>query len=448
MRSNQKGLLSYSVSVAATLSVLALAQPVWAQSAPSQPAADEVQTVVVTGSRIQRANLTGTSPVSVLGQEKLQNQGFENVTDLLTAQPQFAASFGTSRTQSTFSGAVSSGLNLVNLRNLGSQRTLTLINGRRVPSGDITTEAVDFNMIPSANIARVEVITGGQSAIYGADAVAGVVNVITDDRFEGIEFGASYGAALDNKDNINPNAFLRLGNRFDKGHANLTLQYDYQGLVSCKDRYLCSDDVFWNPPGAFQRGPAVRSGVPLTGRFFVGGKNYTFADNQVVPYDNAKYGYNRNAQRTLAIPTKRFLAAANASYEVFDNSKAFLELNYSSTDTKAPFEAHPFQSDNDLVSGVIEPSIPVSNPFLPQGLKDLASAAKATEITWWQRFAGLEARGATNNRTTFRFVAGLQGDFDSLLGFGSDWNYEVSYTNGVTRLDSVTNGLISRAALY
>ncbi len=384
----------------------------------------------------------------MLGQEKLQSQGFENVTDLLTAQPQFAASFGTSRTQSTFSGAVDSGLNLVNLRNLGAFRTLTLINGRRVPSGTIVTESVDFNMIPSANIARVEISTGGQSAVYGADAVAGVVNVITDDRFEGIEFGASYGAALDNKDNINPNAYLRLGNRFDKGHANLTLQYDYQGLVSCKDRYLCAEDVFWSPPGAMIRGAAARSGVSVGGRFFAGNSSYTLVNNQVVPFDVAQHGYNRNAQRTLAIPTKRFLAAANASYEVFENSKAFLELNYSSTDTKAPFEAHPFQSNNDRVSGLLEPSIPVSNPFLPTALRDLATSAGATEITWWQRFSGLEARGATNSRATFRFVAGLQGKFDSLMGFGSNWNYELSYTNGVTRLDSVTNGLISRAALY
>src|SRR5688500_3581490 len=155
-----------------------------------------VEELVVTGSRIQRPNLDSATPVQVVGQERLQSQGLENISDVLVSLPQFAPSFGGSRTQSTFSGTTSSGLNLINLRNLGSSRSLVLINGRRAPSGTIFSNAVDLNMLPSANIQRIDVITGGASAIYGADAVSGVVNVITDTSFEGVEIGLSYGEAL------------------------------------------------------------------------------------------------------------------------------------------------------------------------------------------------------------------------------------------------------------
>lgn len=412
----------------------------------------DVEELVVTGSRISRPNLTETTPVQVVGAQDLTNQGFENVTDVLTQMPQFAASFGASRTQSTFSGAAASGLNTTNLRNLGAQRSLTLINGRRFPSGTILNEAVDFNMIPSANIARIEVVTGGASAIYGADAVAGVINIITDDRFEGLEIGASYGAATENWDNINPSAYLKFGTNIgDRGYLTATFQYDYQGLVSCADRYLCAEDFAWlNPPNPWVRGPDARSGVALAGRFFVDGgptSGYTFRNGQLVPFSVAQDGYNRNADRTLAIPTERMLFASQASYQLTDFAELFMEFNYGSTETNAPFEGHPFQSSSDRISGLIEPTIPANNPFIPASLRAVMGADP--ELTWSQRFNGLSVRGANNVRTTSRFVVGVRGDFDKLLGVvGSDWNYEASYLTGVTSIDSLTQGLVSRQALY
>ncbi|WAC48831.1 TonB-dependent receptor [Asticcacaulis sp. SL142] len=447
-KSIKSGLMVTTTICSTVLSMLTLSSAATAQDVPAEDSS--VTEVVVTGSRILRPNLTATSPVATITLEKMESQGFENVADALTQQPQFAASFGTSRTQSTFSGATSSGLNLVNLRNLGGIRTLTLVNGKRFPSGTIDSDAVDFNMIPSANIARVDVLTGGAGAVYGADAVAGVINIITDTKLDGVEVGGSYGYALKKEDNINPNAYIRLGKVFDKGYANLTLQYDYQGLVSCADRYLCAEDFAWTPPGEPNRSPSARSGVPLNGRFFVDGAagSYTFDNGAMVPFSTAAYGYNRNAQRTLAIPTERFLLAGQGKYEIFEGHRAYVEFNYSTTDTVAPFEAHPFQSSADLVAGVLEPSIPVDNPFLPTALRDLAVANGDTEITWFQRFEGLEDRGATNSRTNLRLVAGIEGDFDSIFGIGSDWNYDVSYLLGRSKLDSLTNGLVSRANLY
>jgi iron complex outermembrane recepter protein len=457
-KSNKSGLMVshtlYSALASGTLlALIPIAAEAQTQAAPDLAqdlASNEVASeVIITGSRIVRKNLTASSPVNVITADKLQAQSFENIADALAQQPQFAPSFGASRSQSTFSGSVSSGLNLVNLRNLGGDRTLTLVNGKRFPSGTITSEAVDFNMIPSANISRIEIMTGGAGAIYGADAVAGVINVITDNKFDGVEFGASYGYALEKKDNINPNAFVRMGKVFDKGFANLTLQYDYQGLVSCKDRYICAEDFSWFPPASPNRTPTARSGVGSTGRYFIDGNptSYTLVDGQIVPFTVAAHGYNRNAKRDIAIPTERILLASSAEYEFADRHKAFLEFNYSSSKTEGRFEAHPFQSGTtDKIGGVLEPSIPTNNPFVPAALRTLAGAD--TEITWSQRFEGLGGRGATNKRDILRLVLGVKGKYDTVFGLGSDWNYEVSYQNGRSTTESNAEGLVSRANLY
>jgi iron complex outermembrane recepter protein len=431
---------------------MAVAGPSLAQTAAADTSVSEI---VVTGSRLPRVNIDAPTPVQVVGQERLQAQGFENITDILTTLPQFAPSYGTSRTQSTFSGAVSSGLNLTNLRQLGTDRSLTLLNGRRVPAGDVTGSAVDFNLLPSANISRIETITGGASAVYGADAVAGVINVITDTDFTGIEIGASYGAAVANWDNINPSAFIRGGmNLGDRGHIGATLQYDYQGKVSCRDRYLCAEDFAWNPPGAPNRSPTARSGVTPGGRFLVGAGNglpagdFTFDNGQLVTFSTALYGYNRNAQRTLAIPTERILFAADADFEIASGVTAFAELNYATAETDAPFEGHPFQSSSDTLPNGLEPSIPINNPFIPANLRARALAAGDTELTWFQRFDALGARGAINKRELSRVVAGFKGDHDNLFGFGSDWTWELSYTYGKTKLENQTQGLVNLGNLY
>ena len=183
-------------------------------------AQEQLEEIVITGSRIARNELDATIPMVAIDSAQLASQGFENFADIATQLPQFAPSFGASRTQSTFSGVEFSGLNYANLRNLAGVRTLTLINGRRVPGGSSTSTAVDFNTLPTANIERIEVQTGGASAIYGADAVAGVVNIITKRGFEGLEVGASYGQSSDN-DNINPGGYLMFGGTLGEGGHGL-----------------------------------------------------------------------------------------------------------------------------------------------------------------------------------------------------------------------------------
>jgi outer membrane receptor protein involved in Fe transport len=172
--------LVLSAVTAASASVPALAQD-------QEAAADTVDTVVVTGSRIRSANLEGTTPVTQVTSQDIATQGVTRVEDLVNQLPQaFAA-----QNANVSNGAT--GAATINLRGLGSPRTLVLIDGRRMPYGSVTNSAPDINTIPAAIIERVDVLTGGASAVYGSDAVAGVVNFITKKDFEGVQIEGQYG---------------------------------------------------------------------------------------------------------------------------------------------------------------------------------------------------------------------------------------------------------------
>jgi iron complex outermembrane recepter protein len=448
-----------SAIVAASVAAAGPVPVVFAQDAPSD-SETAPQTVTVTGSRIARPELEAPAPVLSLSAEQLEGQGLRNLAEIAAQTPQFAASFGTSRTQSTFSGAASSGLNLVNLRNLAGQRTLVLINGRRVPAGSVTTTSVDFNTIPTANIDRLEILTGGASAVYGADSVSGTINIITK-KVQGLEVGANYSAA-DRGDNESPGGYLMYGTSFaDRGYGSLTVQYEDQGKVSCADRFICQEDFLWQAPDNPIRGPDAYSAVGATAKFQLGtsgtfftSRNGSFTDAQgaLIPFSIPVDGYNRNPDRTLAIPTERLMVAAAGDYEITPAISAFTELNYGSSDTKAPFEGNPFQSTaaGNLFGPApngLQASIPVSNPFIPAALRARLPAS-ATVMNWQQRFNSIGDRGATNERTTVRGVLGLKGEFAAPVPAGGDWNWEFSHVYGRTKLESITDGLVGTDRLY
>jgi outer membrane receptor protein involved in Fe transport len=456
------------------LSALVLSSTAVAQDVQTTPGSDANEiaaaedTIVVTGSRIARPNLDNTTPTVVLGEAALEAQGFENFADIATTMPQFAPSFGNSRTASSFSGSAASGLNLANLRNLSGLRTVVLLNGRRVPGGTSISTAVDFNTLPTANIERIEVITGGASAIYGADAVAGVVNILTKKSFEGLEVGASYGIA-EAGDNKNPSAYVMFGSGMgDGGRVTLTTQYTYEGLVSCADRYLCAQDIIYNNPDTgIIRGPAAFSGVGLGGNFFAGssGSLTRDASGNFVPFVVSEHGFNRNPERTLAIPTRRLMFAAEADYPITDSIEAFAEVNYGRSSTNAPIEAIAFQSTSNTFGAnpatALRATIPlniqqtvngvtttVPNPIIPAAVRARLTPAQIAsgQLAWSQRLSELGKRGATNDRNTVRVATGLRGEY-GFLG-DSPWNWEASYIYGRTELDSQTNGVVGTDGLY
>ena len=170
--SMRERLMASSMICGAALAGLAASPAAAQQAAPAPAAAAEVSEVVVTGSRIPQPNLTSASPITVVGAQDVKLQGVTRTEDLINSLPQVMASQG---------GGVSNGsqgIATLDLRGLGPARTLVLVDGRRVVPGDPRNPVTDLNFIPAPLIERVDVLTGGASAVYGSDAVAGVVNFI------------------------------------------------------------------------------------------------------------------------------------------------------------------------------------------------------------------------------------------------------------------------------
>ncbi|MEZ5680313.1 MAG: TonB-dependent receptor [Erythrobacter sp.] len=243
---------------------LALASaPAFAQDVGDDAASADApaNTILVTGSRIKQPNLESASPVTVVGAEEFAETGTTRVEDLVNSLPQvFASQAG------QLSNGASGAANL-NLRGLGTERTLVLVNGRRLVPGDPTTSAADINVIPAALIERVDVLTGGASSVYGADAVAGVVNFIMDTDFEGFKLDTQYSVyqhknragpditnALDARGFGYPNgmstnggtfdATLAFGTSFDDGRGRATAYVGYRKikavLQGSRDYSSCS----------------------------------------------------------------------------------------------------------------------------------------------------------------------------------------------------------------
>ncbi len=208
--------------------------------------------VVVTGSRIARPELEAATPIVIVGAPEIQASGNLNIADVLRNLPQVGIS-GLSGANTNFSTA-GGGINSINLRNLGDNRTLVLVNGRRFVSGytSSTTNVVDVNMIPTDFIERVDVITGGASAIYGSEAISGVVNFVLKDHFDGIRVRGQAGGATEGGADTRLGSFT-VGNTFagDRGSAMLNISYDKDSGVRSPQRSISGVDTSITRPGIF-----------------------------------------------------------------------------------------------------------------------------------------------------------------------------------------------------
>jgi outer membrane receptor protein involved in Fe transport len=256
---------------------------------PSAAAQDEVlEQVVVTGSRIATTGIESPTPLQIVGAEDIDTSGVANLQDLLLQNP----AFGTptiSRTNSNFQTS-SAGVATVDLRNLGTARTLVLVNGRRFVSGIPGDSADDLNTIPQQFIERVEILSGGASSVYGSDAVAGVVNFIYKKDFEGVELEGQYGGSAEG-DSHETQVGLTLGTSTADGRGNIMLHAGYtdQGAVFSRDRkrsdvdqasygayftYLAED--FFTPVRPFF------SSFAPQGRFFAGAQQFTYSPDNTL----------------------------------------------------------------------------------------------------------------------------------------------------------------------
>ncbi|HYC02342.1 MAG TPA: TonB-dependent receptor [Azospirillaceae bacterium] len=373
-----------------------------------------VEEIVVTGSRIARDNATAPTPLQVVGEEALQARGTTNAADYLNQLPSLGVPT-VSQTNSNFT-TTAAGLNLINLRNLGTERTLVLVNGRRHVGGTGGSNAVDINSIPTDLVERIEIVTGGASAVYGSEAVAGVVNFILKDDFEGAEVNAQYGITGEG-DGENAHASASVGANVADGRGNVALNivYDKTKPIWSRNRELSAVDTTMSGTGAIRR-PAF-SAYGAGGQFYVG----DFALNpDGTPFRSVVNGYNRNQDRLIQVPTERYLLSTMAHYDVTESLRWFFEGSYARTEARSNAEPIAFGDNTTLGVAPDAPilNIPVTNPFIPQALRSRLPADQE-EIFFSRRFVELGDRVSDVTRQTFRFTTG----FDGAIGeTGFDWN--------------------------
>ena len=427
----------------------------------------KVERIEVTGSRLRSTDLQGFSPVQVIDGSDIDTSSVANIQELLLKNPAFGAP-AISRTNSNFQTS-SAGASTVDLRNLGTARTLVLVNGRRYVTGVPGSMAVDLNTIPAQFIERIEIMTGGASAVYGSDAVAGVVNIILKKEFEGIEFDVQYGESSEGDAEETQIQFTTgVTSANGKGNVMIHGSYTDQGAVYSKDRARSAVDIA--STGAYFTGlpedmfdvtsPYLSSYAPQ-GRFFTGDTQYTYnsAGELVEGWSTngsdtrEANGFNRNGARTIAIPTERYLFAGRGSYEFADGWTSFIEGTYASSQTTTQLEPFPFDTESlypnsggqmpiEFESFVADPLNPgsyvrnvVVNPLVPQPIVDAATDTDGDglrDIFFSRRLADVANRGNVADRDTFRVVGGVEGEItdgwyaDAYFGYGQTKESQVS----------------------
>jgi outer membrane receptor protein involved in Fe transport len=455
-------ILSRSVRLVCAGGFVLGAQMVSAQEVPKVEVAGKVQKVEVTGSRIISANAESPAPIQVLTAKDIEESGVTNIQDLLQKNPVFGPA-AISRTNSNFSTS-SVGVATVDLRGLGTDRTLVLVNGRRYVPGIPGTSTVDLNTIPTEFIERIEILTGGASATYGSDAVAGVVNIILKKSFEGIAFNAQYGES-EKGDSEEKKANITFGTTTADGKGNIIAHFavTQQGSVFSRDRAASAVDQFsegagftGDPADFFTaRRPFFSSFTPA-GVFNTGGGSRTFdaQGNLIVPSTNGPAGdgvgatgFNRSAFRTIAVPTDRLLLAAKGDYALSEKQSIYFEGTYAATKTKSELEPFPLSSTNiSPATGGLIPGetfvngVPTRNPLIPTALFNLLTDRDGDGLVDYgfnRRLSDIGNRGNTANRDTFRFAGGFKGELYKT------WNYDVSAVYGSTKESQVSNGQVN-----
>ena len=427
-------------------------QPAFAQETAADAASDDV--IVVTGTRIARPELEAQSPIAVLNSDLIQQDAASNVQDVLNELPQVG--IGTSRTNSNFlTGA--NGVATIDLRNLDEKRTLVLINGRRVVAGLAGSTAVDVNNIPTDLLERVDIVTGGQSAVYGSDAVAGVVNFVLKDSYEGLSIRAQ-GGITSREDNPRYLISVTGGQSFGGGRGNIMANFTYdrdEGLLSRK-RGISDQDCFLaeSPDDC---GPASYSSYAAQGRFqllngegnpasgFNGGSLFTFdRNNNVVTGFPVGSGFNRNGVRRISVPVERYMGTVIGNYELADTITAYTELTYVKVKSSSQIEATPLDYTDLYDDGQ---GIPITNAFIPQAVLNQVNAYNLanpddpiTSLGFRRRQNEVFSRSNTAERDFYRGVIGLKGDITD------KWSFDVSYVYG--RMKDQTDSQDIDAARY
>jgi len=425
-----------SVSLIALLASPAAAQtaPV-AQAAPADAAAPaEAPEVVVTGTRIRNADFETANPVVSINAARIQQTGDVNLTEYLTRLPALTGSMGPSQSAggSPNLGIGQTGLNELDLRNLGTNRTLVLIDGRRQVGGEPGSAAVDINTIPTDLVERVDVLTGGASAIYGADGVTGVVNFILKKDFEGLNIRAQNGISSKG-DGGQRLVSATAGHNFADGRGNVSLAYEF----SQEDRLPVTDRPYLTGSRAitFHNNPSSSgpTRVPLQDiRFFdtsrQGGVDVDFdgmpdyLGNNGAPFNHGTFVpdfYQQGGDGTLQSDYRgdllpkitRHIGNLIAHYDFSPAFTLYAEAKY----------AHTVSYSISQPTFDYYIHIDPANPFIPDSLKGIIADAGGALLN--RDNFDLGTRGERIIRNTARGVIGAKGDLSSHLRYDASYTY-------------------------
>lgn len=425
------------------------------EASPTNLAAENDQasgqeTIVVTGSRIRRPDFTTPNPVISVGSDQIEQSGTTNLTDFLTGYPALQGSSTSGDNSGSGAGIGYTGLNLLNLRNLGTDRTLVLVDGRRHVAGVPGSQAIDVNTIPSDLVERVDVLTGGASAIYGADGVSGVVNFVLKRNFQGISARGQAGISQDGDAGQRLFSITAGQNLFDN-RFNIAVAYEHgeEDRLTTRDRrrlrgtnavgfFLNPDDPENQPgyTGGVDNG--IPDYVPLNNvRYFdtnrEGGIDIDFdgfpdyfvgAGGQLVAYDPGRFVpdfYQQGGNGTLVsdygndlLPRiRRDVVNLVTNFQLTDNINLFAEGKFARSKS---FSLGQPTFDYYLY-------IPGDNAFYPAALRAITGG---DDVLLNRDNFDLGQRGENIDRRTWRGVLGARGDINA------NTNFELSYVYGRT----------------
>ncbi|WP_129793053.1 TonB-dependent receptor domain-containing protein [Sphingosinicella sp. CPCC 101087] len=475
--------------------ILGTAQPALAQDETGElPAgtgtadtARDGEAIIVTGSRIARRDLTSSSPLAVVQDEEFRLSGAVNVEQVINTLPQVVPGV------TAFSNNPGGGVATVDLRGLGAQRTLVLVNGRRwvffAPN-----QQVDLNTIPSFLIDSVDVVTGGASAVYGSDALAGVVNFRLRTDLDGLIAGAQY-SITGRGDGARYNAYAAIGAPFADGRGNVTayLEYFNRGQIMASDRRFSifalgdnADDTGLIPLGSSSvpqgrlvaPGSIVVNGVTLP---IANGTNYAgplpgnpggafFGTAGISrPYTNAE-SHNYAPENFLMVPQERWVLGGFAEFELAEGINAYIEATYANNRVQNELAATPIAGNVDINLAAVEQHVSPADFTQLQTIAARQQAANAAALAAGsplpfnnftigttaqagvplpagfvrlnvnQRVMQVGSRNTSFEQGSWRTLAGLRGDLTDSL------SYDVYYLFARNRNSNIQGGNISRSA--
>lgn len=362
----------------------------------SEQQATTLDRIEVTGSRIRQVDVETAQPVTMISRDEIQAGGFNSVADILQNIPS-AGSPTFSRTSPLTANAEAGG-QYIDLRNLGAQRTLVLVNGKRL--GISPDGFQDVSTIPASMVERIDVLKDGASSIYGSDAMAGVINIITRTNFEGAEVNAYFGQYGQGDGQKQSYDFV-VGMAGDRGSVTIGAEYHNEDGVWARDRWFSRDSY----PGYPQYSQTV---VGQWGNWRVGSAGpWQVADRGSDALGPGGWHAQQNPEDTsraadqmhVLTPIERRSLFANVNYDVTDNVRFVSDLSYTKRESNRQIAGYPTQSQ----AAAVNAPMAANSYFNPTG--------GASPVNWRRR--GWEVPRTTDTaQTTWRWTAALQGSFD------------------------------------